>query len=192
MSRLARAASVLAILVIAAGARAQEVTPPSAPIDFSLEETSGQTRTMRAVRGRVVVIFYEDREHTDLNRELKETLHRFVIDNQLREQMTTYAVANTSSIGSGVIRDMARTAIRAIASQYGIQILLDWEGALQAAPLSMRDGDANVAIVDRSGRLVWRHSGAIGEAERSSFFRSLRRALREPVPTPVPTGRALP
>lgn len=184
MSRAARVLSVLAILVVAASTRAQEITPPGAEIDFSLEETSGQTRTMREVRGRVVVIFYEDRGHTDTNRELKLTLHRFVIDNQLREQMTTYAVANTSSIGSGVIRDMARTAIRAIAAQYGIQILLDWEGALQAAPISLRDGDANVAIVDRSGRLRWRHTGAIGETERRSFFRSLRQVLREPVPTP--------
>ncbi|MDQ3033061.1 MAG: hypothetical protein M3Y87_11635 [Myxococcota bacterium] len=178
------AAVLLATLAIAAAAHAQEVVPPSAPIDFSLEETSGQTRTMREVRGRVVVIFYEDREHTDLNREFKMTLHQFITDNQLRDQTTTYAVANVSSISGGVMRDMARTAIRAIASQYGIQLLLDWDHTLEAAPLSMRDGAANLALVDRAGRVRWRHTGAIGEPERRSFFRAFRQLLREPTPTP--------
>lgn len=168
-------------LPIAPAARAQEVDPPGEPVEFALEETSGQTRTMSAVRGRVVVIFYEDREHTDLNRELKLTLHRFIVDNQLRDQTTTYAVADVQGI-DGVVRDMARAAIRAIASQYGIQILLDWDGALARPPFSLRHGDANLALVDRQGRIRWRHSGAIGEAERSSFFRTFRRLLREPAP----------
>lgn len=165
------------------GARAQELEPGE-PIDFALEETSGQTRTMREVRGRVVVIFYEDREHTDVNRDLKYTLHRFVIDNQLRDRMTTYAVANVSSIGDGIVRDMARSVIRAIAERHGIQLLLDWDGALQRPPLSMRDEDANVAIVDREGRVRWRHRGAMGDDERRSFFRTLRQLLREPLRAP--------
>lgn len=165
--------------VFAWAAAAQEVTTPGEPIDFALEETSGQTRTMAAVRGRVVVIFYEDREHTDLNMEFKQLLHRFVEDNHLRPQMTTYAVANVSGVGGGVIRDMARTAIRAVASQYGIQILLDWEGDLQSAPISMADGDANVVLCDHLGRIRWRHRGAMDETSRTGFFRTLRRLLGE-------------
>lgn len=168
-------------LALAVGARAQVVETPGEPVEFSLEETSGQTRTMGAVRGRVVIVFYEDRDHTELNRDLKEQLHRFVIDNHLQPQVTTYAVANVHGI-DGVIRDMARTAIRAVASQYGIQILLDWDGVLQRAPWSMSGSDANVALVDRQGRIRWRHAGAVGEAERTSFYRMLRQLIREPVP----------
>ncbi len=175
------AIAALATLVALGSARAQEVEP-GAPVDFALEETSGQTRTMSAVRGRVVIVFYEDREHTDTNRELKLTLHRFIEDNGLRGDTTTYAVANVGGIADGVIRDMARSAIRAVASQYGIQILLDWEAALQAAPFSFRGDDANVALVDRAGRIRWRHSGAIGDVERRSLFRTLRRLLSEPAP----------
>ena len=185
----ARLAAVLAAIVgIAPGtavvesARAQVIEAPGAPVEFSLEETSGQTRTMSSVRGRVVVIFYEDRAHTDLNRDFKMNLYRFVQDNALAPQMTTYAVANTGGVQDGVIRDMARTAIRAIAARYGIQILLDWEGLLQRAPFSFRDAAANVALVDRQGRIRWQHAGAIGETERRSFYATLRRLLREPAP----------
>lgn len=186
---LAALASVtIAPAVVGGAAHAQDVEPLGEPVDFSLEETSGQTRSLGAVRGRVVVVFYEDREHTELNRDFKMNLHQFVQDNHLGSQMTTYAVANTGGIGDGVIRDMARTAIRAIASQYGIQILLDWDGLLQRAPFSFRDDEANLALIDRQGRIRWRHAGAVGETERRSFYRALRGLLREPAPAPAPAA----
>ena len=94
-------AIALALVLACAVARAQEVTPGE-PVEFSLEETSGQTRTMSAVRGRVVILFYEDRDHTDVNRDFKEYLHRFILDNHLSEQTTTYAVANCGGISRSV------------------------------------------------------------------------------------------
>lgn len=179
-------ASVLALggfVVRGDAARAQE-REAGAPIDFSLEETSGQQRSMQQVRGRVVLVFYEDRGHTDTNRDFKYLMHQFVVDNHLGGETTTYAVANIGSLGSGVIRDMARVAIRAFAAQYGIQILLDWDGALQRAPISMRDAAANTVLVDRAGRVRWHHVGAIGEVERRSFFRMFRALLREDAARP--------
>ncbi|UJR82609.1 peroxiredoxin family protein [Sandaracinus amylolyticus] len=183
MTRRAALLAMIAALSAATLARAQLVEPPSEPGDFSLEETSGQTRTLASVRGRVVIVFYEDRDHTSVNHAFKETLHRFVIDNHLQQQATTYAVADVHGI-DGIVRDMARGAIRTIAQRYGIQILLDWDGALRRAPFSLRGGEANVALIDRQGRVRWRHAGAIGETERTSFFRTFRQLLREPAPTP--------
>lgn len=165
-------------------ARAQ--TPPSAAepavlseaAEFALEETSGVTRTLSEVRGRVAIVFYEDREHTPDNQDLKLTLHRFVEDNGLRGRMTTYGVANVAGI-DGVVRDMARTAIRAIAAQYGIQILLDWQGALQRAPFGFPATGATIAIFDRDGRMRYRVTGAHTAAQQTELFRTLRRLLRD-------------
>jgi hypothetical protein len=164
---------------------AQDTTPPtvheipvlSAPADFSLEETSGQTRTLAAVRGRIAIVFYEDREHTPDNQELKLTLHRYVVDNGLREHITTYGVANVAGI-DGVVRDMARAAIRAVAAQYGIQILLDWDGALQRAPFSFPATGSTIALFDREGRLRYRVTGVHSAAQQSELFRTLRRLIR--------------
>lgn len=187
MSRVGACGACLLAVALgcaAAIASAQEAVPGGL-VDFELEETSGATRTLRAVRGRVVILFYEDREHTDLNRDFKHLLHRFILDNRLQDQTTTYAIANVRGV-DGVMRDLARGVVRAVASRYGIRILLDWDGVLQRAPFSLRDGDANVALVDRTGRLRWRHTGVIGERERQSFFRMLRTLLREPAPAPPP------
>jgi hypothetical protein len=161
----------------------QDRPPPAAPqvlsepADFSLEETSGVTRSLADVRGRIGIVFYEDREHTPDNQELKQLLHRFIEDNALRERITTYGVANVAGI-DGVMRDLARTAIRAIASQYGIQILLDWDGTLQRAPFSFPASGATVAVFDAEGRLRYRETGALTAEQRTAFFRALRQLLR--------------
>lgn len=165
-------------------ARAQTAPPASEPpvlsepADFALEETSGVTRTLTEVRGRLAIVFYEDREHTPDNQDLKLTLHRFVQDNDLRGRMTTYGVANVAGV-DGMVRDMARAAIRAIAAQYGIQILLDWQGALQRAPFDFPATGATIAIFDRQGRMRYRVTGAHTAAQQSELFRTLRHLLRE-------------
>lgn len=152
---------------------------PSAPADFELESSGGTRRTLREARGRVVILFYEDREHTRVNYDFKELLHRFIVDNALTGETRTYAIANVTGVVDGVMRDIARTAISAFASQYGIEILVDWERALQASPFSLGDRAANVALIDRSGRVRWRHSGVLSGTERRAFFRMFRRLLRE-------------
>jgi hypothetical protein len=164
--------------------RAQDAPPApheipvlSEPTDFSLEETSGVTRTLAAVRGRIAIVFYEDREHTPDNQELKMTLHRYVLDNGLRDQITTYGVANVAGL-DGVVRDMARTAIRAVAAQYGIQILLDWEGRLQRAPFSFPASGSTIALFDRQGRMRYRVTGVHTAAQQTELFRTLRRLIR--------------
>lgn len=190
---IGRRAAVLALAALAATAMhagAQDAGVPSAsadvlapgePVDFDIEETSGQQRSLHAVRGRVVMVWYEDREHTDTNHDLKLELHEFVRDNHLSGEVTTYGVANVSGI-TGVVRDLARTAIRAMASQYGIQILLDWDGALMHAPFDCVDHDANFLLVDRQGRLRYRHVGRLEGASRSEMYRVLRRLVHEPRP----------
>ena len=163
---------------VPAAPSADVIATPGEPVDFDIEETSGVTRNLRDLRGRVVVIWYEDREHTDTNHALKLELHQYIVDNHLEGQVTNYGVANVRGI-DGVVRDMARTAIRAMASQYGIQILLDWEGVLQAAPFDCADHEANFLLVDREGRVRYRHVGELMGAHRSEMYRMLRRLLHE-------------
>lgn len=163
------------------------VTPPSGPpvlsepADFDIEETSGVVRNLRDLRGRIVIVYHEDREHTDTNLALKMELYQFIRDNALSTEITTYGVANLRGV-DGMVRDLARTAIRAMAAQYGIQILLDWDGALLAAPFSCADHEANFLLIDRQGRIRYRHAGVIEGAERTTMYRALRHLVHEPRP----------
>ena len=190
---MSRAAKVLFALIVLVGgvALAQDapVAPPaiaappvlSEALDFDIEETSGVVRNLRDLRGRIVVVYHEDREHTDTNRPLKMELFQFIRDNALSTEITTYGIANLHGV-EGIIRDLARTAIRAMAAQYGIQILLDWEGTLLAAPFSCADHEANFLLFDRQGRIRYRHTGVIEGAERTAMYRVLRQLIHEPRP----------
>jgi cytochrome oxidase Cu insertion factor (SCO1/SenC/PrrC family) len=157
---------------------ADVIAAPGAPVDFDIEETSGTVRNLRDLRGRVVMLWYEDRDHTETNYALKLELHQFVVDNHLESDTTTYGVANVAGV-DGVIRDLARTAIRAMADRYGIQILLDWDGALQNAPFDCADEEANFLLLDREGRIRYRHVGELMGSHRAEMYRVLRRLLHE-------------
>ncbi len=181
MRRFAWPLTVLSFLV-ATVVVAQDALAPEARgerVEFALEETSGATRRISEAEGRVIILFYENREHTEDNHELKLTLHQYMVDNHLEDDLRVYAVADVHSI-PGLMRDMARAAIRAIASEYGIQILLDWEGALLQAPFSMSESAANLVLLDRHGRIAWRHTGTVSDEDETAFFRALRRLIREP------------
>jgi cytochrome oxidase Cu insertion factor (SCO1/SenC/PrrC family) len=159
-------------------ATSTDVIAPTAPVDFDIEETSGTTRNLRDLRGRVVILWYEDREHTDTNYALKLELHQFIVDNHLENDVTTYGIANVLGV-DGVIRDMARGAIRTMAQRYGIQILLDWDGVLQHAPFDCADAAANFVLIDRQGRIRYRHTGEMMGSHRTEMYRVLRRLLHE-------------
>jgi cytochrome oxidase Cu insertion factor (SCO1/SenC/PrrC family) len=161
-----------------APATSSDVIAPGEAVDFDIEETSGTIRNLRDLRGQVVILWYEDRDHTDTNYALKLELHEFIVDNHLEDDITTYGVANVHGI-DGVIRDLARSAIRGMAQRYGIQILLDWNGALMQAPFSCADGDANFMLIDRQGRIRYRHTGEMMGSHRTEMYRVLRRLLHE-------------
>jgi hypothetical protein len=137
----------------------------------------GGQRSLATERGRrVVVLFYEDRPHLEDNHVLKGELHRFVVDNHLDDRLVLYGVANLGDVGM-VPESFVREMIRPLLDRWGVDILLDWRGLMRNAPFSFQTNASNVAIIDRSGHIVWRHTGTLDSEQRRDFYRTLRRAL---------------
>jgi hypothetical protein len=156
--------------------RAQDPAPACTPVDASLDSMLGH-RHLAEERGRVVVLFYEDRDHIYDNDALKIEMARYLIDNHLEDRLVLYGVANLGDVGS-VPESLVRGLIQPAIDRWGGDILLDWEGLMRRPPFSFATGAANVAILDRAGCILWRHSGALDEERRRDFFRTLRRAIR--------------
>jgi hypothetical protein len=151
---------------------------PAAPlVDASLDSMQGH-RTLSDERGRrVVVLFYEDRAHLEDNDALKGEERRFVVDNHLEDRVVAYGVANLGDVGM-VPEALVRSMIAPAVERWGADILLDWQGVMRRPPFSFRTAAANVAIIDRQGRLVWHHVGRVDDARRRDFYRALRAAMR--------------
>jgi len=183
---LAGALAWVGASTLASPLRAQPAPAPSpAPaargpvVSFSLESTAGGQTSLATKRGKVIVLFYEDREHTEDNAELKGVLVRFRSDNHLAGDVEIMPVANVSGYDFMPASNFARAAIRNVAHDIQLPILMDWRGALQARPFSLRSSASNVVVIDRSGRIVWSHAGIVSGTVRSAFFRAVRRAIRD-------------
>ena len=149
----------------------------SEPVDATLDSMRGGTRTLSAERGsRVVVLFYEDRPFVEANDALKGEVGRFITDNHLESRLVSYGVANLADVGM-VPDALVREMIRPLLDRWGADILLDWDGVMRRPPFSFQTMATNVAIIDRTGRIVWRYTGAVEGENRTAFFRALRRAL---------------
>lgn len=162
----------------ATDAQAQDGSAIGPPVDATLEAIRAGQISLRDERGRrVVVLFYEDRPHVEDNDAFKGELYRFIVDNGLTERVVPYGVANLADVGP-VPRALVRRMIAPLVDRWGADILLDWDGVMRRDPFRFATAAANTAILDRSGRITWRHVGRIDEPTRRDFYRALRAALR--------------
>jgi len=168
-------AALFVVAGLAAVASAQEAPPTL--VDGTFESMRGGERTLSSERGRrIVVVFYEDRNHIDDNTTFKGDLQRFVVDNHLDDRVVVYGVANLGDVGA-VPHALVRSMISPLLDRWGTDILLDWEGTMRATPFSFPTDATTCAIIDRAGAIIYRHTGVIDDAERRAFYRALRGAI---------------
>jgi len=143
-------------------------------LDFELESASGGTRKLRELRGRVVVVFWEDRERQTQNLPLKRELGQLGADLALRRAVSVMGIGDVSAFDFAPARTFVRTTIRIIAPMAGIELLLDWRGLLARPPFSLTVGRSNVLVIDAHGREALRRDGALDEAQRTEVIDAVR------------------
>lgn len=153
-----------------------ESTTP-ALVDASLPSMQGHRRLSDERGHRAMVLFYEDRAHVYDNDAFKGEARRYLADNHLEDRLVLYGVANLGDVGM-VPEALVRSMIQPAVERWGSDILLDWEGVMRRPPFGFATDAANVGLIDRQGRLVFRHAGPMTEASRRDFYRALRAAVR--------------
>lgn len=161
---------------------AQDAPPPSsaaAPqlVDADLPSMQGRVHLATERGRRAVVLFYEDRAHVYDNDAFKGELRRYVADNHLEDRAVLYGVANLGDVGM-VPEALVRSMIQPAVERWGSDIMLDWEGVMRRAPFGFATDAANVGIIDRQGRLVFRHVGPVTDTSRTAAYRAFRAAVR--------------
>lgn len=144
---------------------------------ISLESTSGELRELSSYAGRVVVLFWEDRERQHDNQALKDALGAYSGDPRLTNEVAVVAVGDVSAFDFAPARAVVRASLSAIARLLGIELLFDWKAELTRAPLELEPRKSNVVVLDREGGVAWKAPGKLDVAARERVLDVVRELL---------------
>jgi peroxiredoxin len=133
---------------------------------FSVESGNNEVLNLDQVKGKVLVIFYETKDASEKNRELKDYLDGFN-DNQsetVKKAIVWLPVINCSQ-AFWPLTKIWRQKLREHSEKEGLTIYGDWTGKM-AADYQVKADDSNFIIVDKKGSIRYFVSGKV---DRSSF-----------------------
>ena len=151
------AIGALLVLIACALARAE----PPALTAVALTGTDGRPVALERYRGRPAVVFYEDRASTTTNQAVKDAVFARARRDHLLDAASVIAVANIAAYNFFPARNIATAFIRRAEAAAGIPILLDVDGTLMTPPWNLPGDASTILLLDRDGRIVWRHSGML-------------------------------
>ena len=170
-----RAAAAWPLLAFSSSSSAEPRPAPS----FALESTGGARRSLADYAGRVVLLMYEDRDAQDENALLKAEVRRRIRQELLGRSLAVVPIADVRRYDYWPARSVVRAAVADQAKALGAEILLDWNGDI-ARRYGFRTPGSNVALIGRSGELLYQYAGALAAEQRRRFHELLSGALVRP------------
>jgi predicted transcriptional regulator len=146
----------------------------AAPLDARVWTSAGREVRLSQFWGKPTVLIHEGRSATELNRNLKDALwrraHEPGVDPTAAQVL---GVAALSELDWFPARALAERAVRERERKVGIPVLIDWKGALSAAPWGLQRATSSVVVLDGRGQVVFRASGALNDEQIQHVFQLL-------------------
>lgn len=142
-------------------------------MDAQLEDAKGRTVALSRWRGKPLVLFYEDHHSTTLNQPLKDELFRRGTARGLLGAATVVAVASLKPFNRWPVRGFAQRGVAEAERTYRVPVLIDWRETLAGGDLKLPASGASVVLLDASGAVRYRRSGALTAQDREELFHLL-------------------
>jgi peroxiredoxin len=129
--------------------------------DFKLSSGDHKTITLSELKTKLILCFYETKDTSDKNKDLKKELQDYYngMDNSYQKTIFVLAVADCSqafwpftSIWEGALIDRTK--------QIGFTLYGDWNGKMREDYHFIKD-EANFAIIDTKGIVRYKISGKV-------------------------------
>jgi predicted transcriptional regulator len=158
------------ILLLANGAKAVETGCAAPP--FRVISGDDQVMTLDALKGKVVILFYETRDTAEKNRTVKEVLKSKyrALDPSLQAAVISVPVVNCSS--AGLFKGMWKKGIRDASKREGMSVYGDWDGRMRVE-YGFADRESNFMILDKDGTVRCKKSGLISDTELQDIIKLL-------------------
>jgi predicted transcriptional regulator len=130
-----------------------------------VEDADGKALQMQSLRGKPILIVYEDRDSAKQNQPLKDDLSKLATGDKYKSSIALAAIADVSSYDWWPAKGFVKDAIREESKKQKTTIYCDWNGGFRKA-YGIKRGVSNVILVGRDGRVLFSAEGAIGTEAR--------------------------
>lgn len=171
------AALALAALLLAAPALALPAVGEAAK-DARVVDADDRSQRVHALRGKPVLIVYEDQDSSQLNNELKADLAKLAKGGKYQRSIALMPVADVSAYDFWPVKGFVKDAIRDESKKVGATIYCDWDASFRKT-YGLKKGTSSVVLVGRDGKVLFAGQGALGAGSRRELLRLLRGQVGE-------------
>jgi hypothetical protein len=127
------------------------------------------------LRGRPLVLIYEDKDAATQNEAFKQTLGTWMSEERFKP-LVMIPIADVSAYDYFPAKGFARSAVRDTSKKIGRPIYCDWSGEIGKG-IGAGSATSNVILVSKSGQVIYSHVGAFQPADVAKFKAKLSEDL---------------
>jgi Bacterial protein of unknown function (YtfJ_HI0045) len=141
-----------------------------------LEDADGRELQMKTLRGRPVLIVYEDKDSAAQNQGLKDELAKLAKGDRYKRTIALAAVADVSSYDFWPVKGFVKDAIREESRKVGATIYCDWDGTFRSR-YRLRRGTSSIVLVGKGGQVLFAAEGALNRDLQRKLIDLLRKEV---------------
>lgn len=138
-----------------------------------VEDAEGRALEMKSLKGKPVLVVYEDKDSAQQNQTLKEELSKLAKGDKYKSAIALTAIADVSAYDFWPAKGFVKDAIREESKKAGTTIYCDWSGGFRTT-WKLREGMSNVLLIGKDGRVLFAAEGILGAEERKRLLGLLR------------------
>jgi predicted transcriptional regulator len=136
----------------------------SAP-NAKVEDADGKVLQMQSLKGKPILIVYEDRDSSKQNQPLKDDLAKLASGDKYKKTIALAAIADVSSYDWWPAKGFVKDAIKEESKKQKTTIYCDWDGGFRKA-YGIKKGVSNIILVGRDGQVLFAVEGAMSADSR--------------------------
>ncbi len=139
-------------------------------------DVDGKTLDPSALKGKPVLIVYEDKDSAKQNQALKDELAKLAKGDKYKTKVAIAAIADVSAFDFWPAKGFVIDALRGEAKKAGIPIYCDWSGTFRKA-YGMQRSTSNVVLLDKQGKVLFARSGPLAITDRQKLLGLLQKQV---------------
>jgi predicted transcriptional regulator len=128
---------------------------------------------VKTLKGKPVLIVYEDRDSAKQNEKLKKALGDLAKGDKYKSKVALAAVADVSSYDFWPAKGFVKDAIREESKKAGTTIYCDWDASFRKA-FKLTKGKSSVVLVGKDGKVLFAGEGSLSEADHKKLLALLK------------------